>query len=114
MAVPVMRVGMGMVCGIAGAEVSGWIGMGEVWGAFGTGVAIGLGVACTGVAPVPSGCWTGGSGARSHPQMRAARDSTRTRFMITPADRSIISFRDSHTNNFYDARPIIRIDPPGV
>jgi hypothetical protein len=29
-AVPVTSAGMGMVCGIMGAEVRGWIGMGEV------------------------------------------------------------------------------------
>ena len=38
-----MGAGMGAVWGIAGTEVSGWIGIGAVLGAFCTGVALGPG-----------------------------------------------------------------------
>jgi hypothetical protein len=90
---------MGTVCGIAGAEVSGWIGMGEVWGAFCTGVITGLGVSCTAGAPAPPDSWIGGSGARSHPEMKAARNSRRTRFMMTLANLSINVYRGFYSNN---------------
>jgi hypothetical protein len=44
LAVPVTSVGMGTVCGIPGAEVRGWMGMGVVCGASRTGVAAGEGI----------------------------------------------------------------------
>jgi len=113
-AVPVTSVGMGTVCGIAGAEVSGWIGMGEVWGAFCTGVPTGLGVSCAGVAPAPAGSCTGSSGARLHPEMNTARNSRRTRFMITPSESNIIVFPGFPSNIFRATRLIIRIDPSSV
>lgn len=100
---PVTSAGMGTVFGIAGAEVRGWIGMGEVWGAFWTGVAMEPGV---------SG--TGDSGARLHPEMKAARNSRRTCFMMTAADGNIIVFPGFSSNNFRAGRLIIRIDPSGV
>ena len=113
-AVPVTSAGMGTVCGIAGAEVSGWIGMGEVWGAFCTGVATGPGVSCAGVVAAPAGSCTGDSGARLHPEMDAARNSRKTRFMITPAGGNINPFRGFPSNNFRAARLIIRIDTSSV
>ena len=65
---------MGVVAGIAGAELNGWIGMGVVLGASCTGVALGTGVSITGV-----------SGARSQAETKAARNSTRTFFIMLPS-----------------------------
>ncbi len=113
-AVPVTNAGMGTVCGIVGPEVSGWIGMGEVWGAFCTGVATGLGVSGAGVEPAPAGSCTGDSGAWSHPAMDAARNRRRTRFMVMPANGNIIVFPGFPSNNSRAARLIIRIDPSSV
>jgi hypothetical protein len=50
---------MGTVDGIVGAEVRGWMGIGEVLGAFWTGVTMGLGDAGAGVASGSAGVWTG-------------------------------------------------------
>ena len=105
---------MGTVCGIAGAEVIGWIGMGEVWGAFCTGVATGLGVSCAGVTAAPAGSSTGDSGARLHPEMNAARNSRKTRFIMTSTGGNITAFPGFPSNNFRAARLIIRIDPSSV
>ncbi len=63
--------GMGAGLGMDGTEVSGWIGMGVVWGAF-----------CTGVAFAPGASWTGDCGTWSQAEMTAARNSTKTLFMM--------------------------------
>lgn len=81
-----MRAGMGELWGMSGVATSGWIGMGAVLGAFCTGVATegeasGTGVAVGVGAEVSS---AGASGARSQADKMAARNNTRTRFMITP------------------------------
>jgi hypothetical protein len=122
-AVPVTSAGRGTVGGTAGAEVSGWMGTGDVWGAFCTAVAMGLGVSCAGVAmgsgvscaagvtPGTAGSCDGDSGARSQPEIKAARNKRRTCFMMTPADRNILVFRGLRSNNNRAARLIIRIDP---
>jgi hypothetical protein len=61
---------------MAGVEVRGWMGMGVVFGASWTGVALGAGVSAgTGV------CCAGGTGVFSQAVMRAARNSRRTFFM---------------------------------
>ena len=57
--------------GISGADVSGWIGIGVVFGASCTGVAFGCGV---------SGA-AGGNGVRSQAAMETASNSTRIIFM---------------------------------
>jgi len=65
------RAGMGTVSGTAGADVSGWMGMGMVLGAFCTGVALGAGDS--------SG---GDSGALPQAETKAAKINTRTLFMM--------------------------------
>ena len=74
------RAGMGMVWGTTGAEVSGWMGMGMVLGAFWTGVAL---------VAVGAGDSGGGgsvdSGALPQAEMKPARINTRTLFMMGPS-----------------------------
>jgi len=65
--------GSGCVTGIAGAEESGWIGMGEVFGASSTGVAFTWGVA--------SGS---AGGAWSHAASIIARQKGSNRFITAP------------------------------
>lgn len=82
--------GMGAVWGISGAEVSGWIGMGVVLGASWTGVALGPGASCT-----------GDSGTRLQAEMKAARNSRRTFFMMVACRSNIMVVRGSASNNFH-------------
>jgi hypothetical protein len=70
--------GMGVEIGIAGAEVSGWIGMGGGWERSGTGVALGPGDAGTGESCF---CLQAGREVHMKAEARTARMSKRTFFM---------------------------------
>jgi len=74
--------GIGAVCGTAGSEVRGGIGMGLVFGASGTGVAFWEGVAAGGELGKP--------GLGLHAGRDAARKSAKTLFMAN----------ESNINNF--------------
>ncbi len=88
-------VGIGAVCGIVGATVSGWMGTGVFWGAFRTGVAFAAGVASTaGVAEGDGDV----SGIGSQPQSATARYSSKTVFIKTPVAGRFIPLRDSSHN----------------
>ena len=70
--------GIGVVLGIAGAEVSDWIGMGVVWGISCSGVAFGLGDSGTGKSCF---CLQAGTETPMKAEVRTARIRKKTFFM---------------------------------
>ena len=115
------RTGIGIVGGTAGADVSGWMGIGIVFGAFCTGVAFNTGVAhgdCVTMGTEDAGAGdsgggisgggdadTGDSGALPQAQRNAARINTKILFMIMPPVGKITNRIFATVSNYFGERP---------